>query len=360
MSPRVVKRVRLLAAGAGILLVAALLGAGWFYTRLRASLPPLDGTRRVPGLAAAVTIDRDALGVPTIHATTREDIARALGYLHGQDRFFQMDLLRRRGAGELAEILGPAAVPADRAARRFGFRALAEGVIARMSDPERAVVNAYADGVNAGLAGLRAKPFEYYVMRVDPRPWKPEDCVLVEFAMVLNLALENSTGRYDSSLGTLRNVYGDAAVDFFAPVMTPEDAAVDGTVGVAAPIPGPKVIDLRNEAAPAPRAETTLSGTLDPSADSREFPGSNSYAVAGGRTAIGAGLLANDMHLGLSVPNIWYRASLVWESHEVTGVSLPGIPGIVAGSNGHIAWGFTVAGTDVSDVIVLANSGPDF
>jgi penicillin amidase len=344
---------------AGLFLLAALAGAGWFYSRLRASLPRLDGAQRISGLAALVTIERDALGVPTIRATTREDIARSLGYLHAQDRFFQMDLLRRRGAGELAEILGPAVVQADRTARRFGFRALAQGLVARMDARDRAVLGAYAEGVNAGLAGLGAKPFEYYVLRVDPQPWRPEDCVLVEYAMVLNLSLEDSTGRYESSLGTLRDVYGDAAVAFFAPLMTLEDAAVDGTVGVAAPIPGPAVIDLRKEAPPAPRAKTILSGTAAPTADSGEVPGSNSFAVAGGRTATGAGLLANDMHLGLSIPNTWYRASLVWPSHQVTGVSLPGFPGIVAGSNGHIAWGLTVAGTDVSDVIVLSNSAPD-
>ena len=139
MSPKAVKRIRLLAALAGLFLLAALAGAGWFYSRLRASLPRLDGAQRISGLAALVTIERDALGVPTIRATTREDIARSLGYLHAQDRFFQMDLLRRRGAGELAEILGPAVVQADRTARRFGFRALAQGLVARMDARDRAV-----------------------------------------------------------------------------------------------------------------------------------------------------------------------------------------------------------------------------
>ncbi len=356
-------KLRLLAAGIGLILVAALAGAGWFYSELRASLPPLDGAKRLTGLSAPVTVERDALGVPTIHAITREDAARALGYVHAQDRFFQMDILRRRGAGELAEIIGPAALPLDRGSRRFGFRALAEGVIARMDSRDRAVIAAYAEGVNAGLAGLGAKPFEYCVLRTDPSPWRPEDCVLVEFAMVLNLALEDSTGRYESSLGTLRNVCGDAAVAFFAPVLTPEDAAIDGSVGVEPPIPGPSVIDLRGavppEAPAAAQVKTDFSGTIDPSGEPPEIPGSNSFAVAGTRTVSGAGLLANDMHLGLSVPNTWYRASISWDSHKVTGVSLPGLPAIVAGSNGRVAWGFTVAGTDVSDVIILSSSAPD-
>ncbi len=357
-------KLRSLGIGASLVLVAALAGAGWCFSRLRASLPSLDGSQRMTGLGAPVTIERDALGVPTIKAITRADAARALGYLHAQDRFFQMDLLRRRGAGELAEIIGPAALPLDRGSRRFGFRTLAEGVIARMDARDRAVIAAYAEGVNAGLAGLGAKPFEYYVLRTDPSPWRPEDCVLVEFAMVLNLALEDSTGRYESSLGTLRNVYGDAAVAFFAPIMTPKDAAVDGSVGVEPPIPGPSVIDLRGTAPPeAPAAapvKTDYSGTIDPSGEPPDIPGSNSFAVAGARTASGAGLLANDMHLGLSVPNTWYRASISWGPHKVTGVSLPGIPAIVAGSNGSIAWGFTVAGTDVSDVVILSSSAPDF
>ena len=357
MSPKAVKKFRGLAIGAGIVLVAALAGGGWLYSRLRASLPPLDGAERLPGLTAVVTVERDALGVPTIRASTREDVARALGCLHAEDRFFQMDLLRRRGAGELAEIFGPAAVQADRAARRDGFRAIARAAVERMSESERAVIGAYAEGVNAGLAGLGAKPFEYYVLRTDPQPWRAEDCVLVEYAMVLTL--QGSVGRYERSLGTLRNVYGNSAVDFFAPLMTPEDAAIDGTVGVEAPIPGPDVIDLRKTAGPAAPMDTTRSGAQKLAFNSRDFPGSNSYAVSGDRTATGAGLLANDMHLGLSVPNIWYRASLAWAGHTVTGVSLPGLPAIVAGSNGAIAWGFTVAGTDVSDLIVLSGPTPD-
>jgi penicillin amidase len=195
------------------------------------------------GLSAPVTVARDALGVPTVRAENRRDVARAVGWLHAQDRFFQMDLMRRSSAGELAEIFGERALPRDRAIRMHGFRKLAELVIARLPPHERAIVDAYAAGVNAGLGALSERPFEYVVLRATPQPWRPEDSILVIYAMTIDL--QNETGRYERTLMTLRDQLGPEGLAFFAPLTAPDDAALDGSTAPLPPIPGPKTIDLR-------------------------------------------------------------------------------------------------------------------
>lgn len=362
MTPAAAKRFRLLASALSVLVLVALLAAGWFYLRMRASLPALDGAAKLTGLAAPVTVTRDALGVPTIQAKNRTDVARALGYLHAQDRFFQMDLQRRRAAGEIAELFGKVALPADRAARVHGFRALAQKVLAQSSPADRALIEAYTAGVNTGLASLRDKPFEYLVLRASPSAWRSEDTLLCVYSMWLTL--QDSTGRYERTLMTLRDQFGADSLAFFAPVVTPDDAALDGTTAPPAPPPGPKVIDLRKRKA----AVTTPTAGAD--ALAAEFPyfpphdpeaviGSNAFALSGAHTATGAALVANDMHLGLGVPNIWYRASFEFpdsanqSARKITGVTLPGSPVMIAGSSGRIAWGFTVANADTGDIVVI-------
>ncbi|MES1166621.1 MAG: penicillin acylase family protein, partial [Pseudomonadota bacterium] len=314
-----------------------------FYGKLRASLPRIDGAASLTGLGAAVTVTRDAQGVPTLHGASRLDLARALGYLHAQDRFFQMDTLRRHAAGELSEIVGKAALPLDQAARIHGFRLLARRVLERLAPGQRDLLDAYAGGVNAGLAALHAKPFEYYLLRTEPQPWRPEDSVLMIYAMTLDL--QDGAVRYERSLTALRDRLGVVAVAFFAPLVTPDDAALDGSSAPAAAIPGPGLIDLRKTGSATPSvARAERAGFT---------AGSSSFALAGARTATGAALLANDMHLDLRVPNTWYRASLEWDGHKVTGVTLPGAPNIVAGSNGSIAWGFTNACADIADLVTI-------
>jgi penicillin amidase len=353
MSPAAAKRFRLLASAVSVLALLAALAAGWFYFRMRASLPQLDGAAAIAGLGANVTITRDALGVPTVKAESRADVARALGWLHAQDRFFQMDLLRRRSAGELAELFGKAALLLDRDTRRHGFRALAEKILAQTPAEQRALLEAYTAGANAGLAALGEKPFEYLLLRETPKPWSPTDTLLVSFTMWLDL--EDSHGRYEHTLMTLRDQFGAESLAFFAPQLTPADAALDGTTAPAAPPPGPGVIDLRKRlktttAIVRPRPEAFFAAIGDEHATDI---GSNAFALAGAHTATGAGLLANDMHLGLAVPNIWYRASLEFPGHKITGTSLPGTPIVTNGSNGHVAWGFTVGYTDSLDLVVI-------
>ncbi|MBS0663892.1 MAG: penicillin acylase family protein [Verrucomicrobia bacterium] len=355
MKPPVAKRLALLGGAVSLLLAAGLAAGVWFYFQIRASLPRLDGTVRLAGLGAPATAARDALGVPVIRGRTRLDVVRTLGFLHAQERFFQMDLLRRRSAGELAELFGKAALPMDRSTRVHGFRKLAAVVVQRLPADERAILDAYAAGVNAGLAALRQKPFEYLALRTDPQPWRPEDSILILYSMTLDL--QDSTGTYELSLATLRDRFGFAGVAFFAPLETPADAALDGSTGALGPVPSASVINLRSEAvtlhrptipAPAP--------VLAPMRDPEALPGSNSFALAGAHTASGVPLLANDPHLDLAVPLIWYRASLSWSEPgdvTVTGVTLPGFPIVVIGSNGHVAWGLTTAYADVGDIVVV-------
>jgi penicillin amidase len=342
VSPGGKKFLRRAGVAAALLLIAALLWGLWFRRQLQRSLPQLDGTTRVAGLAAPVTVTRDALGVPTLQGANRPDLARALGWLHAQDRFFQMDLMRRSAAGELAALFGRKALPADKAARIHGFRRLAREDVLRLDAGQRALLEAYTAGVNAGLHALAKKPFEYILLRAEPADWQPEDTILVAFAMALQL---DDSGNYERSLTTLRNVRGTGVMDFLAPLATTADAAMDGSLGQPVPIPSAREFNLRGDD-PLPPAATTHA------ADAARA-GSNSFALSGAHTANGAPLLANDMHLHLGVPNTWYRARLVWPGHTVTGVTLPGTPLIVAGSNGRVAWGFTHACADTSDIVII-------
>ncbi len=336
-----VRFIRLGSLVLAAILVLLLVSFVWLRGTVRASLPRLDGEFSLAGLQAPASIERDHQGVVTIRGENRADVARALGFAHAQDRFFQMDTLRRFAAGELSELLGDAAINRDRLARLHGFRRLTADVMARLTQGERDLIEAYAEGVNAGLASLDHKPFEYVLLRAEPVPWRAEDCLLVLYAKALDL--QDETGHYEQTLAALRDSLGEAALDFFAPLETPEDAALDDS---SQPLPAPPGLRL----APAQGATAFL---ITPDADPEFRPGSNAFGLAGGRTASGSALLANDMHLGHSIPNIWYRARLTWADHDVTGVTLPGAPVVIAGSNGHIAWGFTNSYTDTGDLVPI-------
>ncbi len=346
------QRLRLLASLLSLIALVALLGLGWVYLRLRASLPTLDGTAQIPGLTATARIERDAQGVVTVSGANRADVARALGYAHAQDRFFQMDTLRRASAGELAALVGSQAVSHDRAIRIHGFRRLAQEAWARLPADHRTIAEAYAAGVNAGLASLGARPFEYLLLRTDPQPWQPEDCLLVSYAMLIDL--QDATAKYERTLLTLRDQLGVTGLAFFAPLLTTSDAALDGTRGEVPEIPGPAVINLRGETTAeveAPLEGASLSVDSGSGPDSDFHPGSNAFALSGAHTATGAALLASDMHLTLRLPNTWYRASLKFGDRSVHGLTLPGVPLVVAGSNGRVAWSFTNSYADTGDVV---------
>lgn len=342
-----------------LLALIALAGGLWLRSRLAASLPQLDGDRRIAGLSAPVEIERDDLGVPTIHAASRLDAARAVGFLHAQDRFFQMDLLRRQAAGELAEILGPAVVEADREHRVHRFRDVARRVAAAAPAEDRSVLAAYADGVNAGLAALAEKPFEYLALRLEPAPWRPEDSILAVYAMFFEL--HDEKGRRESNLGYLHDTLPGPMFELLTPLGTEWDAPLVGGTFATPPIPGPEVFDLRHRKE-LPKAAAFLPplplGGEGRGGEGLSLAGSNNWAVSGAHTADGHALLANDMHLGIRVPNTWYRLSIIRPDSaggklRVTGVTLPGTPLVSVGSNGHVAWGFTNTQADWNDLIVL-------
>lgn len=328
-------------------LTALLALALWWA--LRASLPTLDGTQPLAGLKATATIERDADGVPTVHAQDRTDLAHALGFLHAQDRFFQMDLARRQAAGELSGLFGPAAVDKDQEARQHGFRRRATGVVERMTPEQRSFLDAYVEGVNDGLGALGARPWEYLALRTTPRLWTCEDSVLVIDAIAMT---QENDGSDERSRLAIQQTYGDEVLAFLCPVLPAQSAALDGSAAPAPPVPGAAHFTPRplapGEAAPVPMLAMDAA-PLNPD----ELPGSNAFALAGTRTASGRALVANDPHLRLAVPNIWYRTSLVLPDRTVTGATLPGVPAVVVGSNGDIAWAFTNGLIDTCDLVVV-------
>ncbi|HEX7719941.1 MAG TPA: penicillin acylase family protein, partial [Woeseiaceae bacterium] len=329
-----------------LLLLAGVALTGYLIVRL--SLPPLEGNIPATALIDDVVIDRDIAGVPTIRATNRNDLAFATGFVHGQDRFFQMDLMRRKAAGELAELFGELALPLDEAHRLHRFRFRAEQVVASLASHETQLLSAYAAGVNAGLASLQVRPFEYFVLRVQPQAWNAADSMLVAFAMFLELDEERAAP--DMQRGLARRTLPDEVFQWLYAKGTSWDAPLRGDALAAAPMPSAESYNLRAQGV----APTTL-----PSADDYSdapLPGSNSWAVAGSLSSSGKAIIASDMHLPISVPNTFYRARLVVTGAaaiDVSGVSLPGTPLIVAGSNGRVAWAFTNSYGDWSDAVLI-------
>ncbi len=334
---------RLLAAVTTVALLAAVV----VYFILINSLPELDGETRVEGLQAAATIERDAQGIPTITAASRNDLAFATGYAHAQDRFFQMDLTRRQAAGELAELFGEIAVPLDKRNRFHRLRRRAGDVIAAMTATERAMMMAYVDGVNAGLSSLGTKPFEYFILGTEPRRWKIEDSVLTIDAMFMELNDERAAR--DIKRGFAKLALPEDVYDWMYPDGSEWDAPIVGEPRRDKAIPGPTSLDLRGR----PGGDVSAA-TAEVGADL--LPGSNNWAVSGKLTASGRAIVANDMHLQITVPNVFYRARLVVtgaDARDVSGVTLPGTPAVVSGSNGKIAWGFTNSYGDWSDAVLI-------
>ena len=353
-----------------LIVVVVLIVGGGLYARsqVRASLPQLDGTATIASLGGIVRVDRDVLGVPTITGTTREDVARALGFLHAQDRFFQMDLQRRQPAGELSGLVGPRAMDVDQEMRVHRFRDVAERALEGTARSYRTILQAYADGVNAGLNALGAPPFEYLVLRATPEPWRAEDSILTVLAMFNTL--QGRQALFEQSHGALRDTLPEPMFRFLSTAGSEWETPVVGSPIQRPPIPGPGIFDIRHErATEASRSEISdlrseisrLRGSVAPwlvrDQEAEPIIGSNNWAVDGSHGATGA-IVANDMHLSIGVPIIWYRASMVFPdpaepstNERITGVTLPGLPGLVVGSNGRVAWGFTNTGGDWSDLI---------
>ncbi len=343
---RLIRPVFLWTASVSVFAIGSFFGWAWFT--VRGSRPVLNGTLAVAGLSHPVTVSRDVRGVPWIRGGSRVDVARALGFIHAQERFFQMDLLRRQAAGELAALLGGQALEWDRLARIHRFRNRAEAAVVAASPVDRCLIDAYTAGVNAGLTSLDAAPFEYLLLRVEPEPWRPEDTMLALVAMFF--ALHDTDNRTESDLAVMADTVPPELLPFLAPPGTTWDAPLQGDSTPIPDLPSAGLLDLRRRP-PAP--QQVRRWTAPPDA----CFGSNNWAVAGQQTSHGGALLANDMHLGLHLPNTWYQVAMAWPAEDgerqVMGVTLPGTPALVVGTNRRVAWGFTNSYGDWLDWVIV-------
>jgi len=312
-----------------LLLVA--LGGG-FYLYLRSGRPQADGRIVLTGPKAEIRVERDADGVPRIIAQDDEDLAFGLGFVHAQERLFQMELQRRYGAGRLSEIFGPQAVAVDRQMRVLGLYRAAEAEIPFLSTEMNHALDAYAAGVNAFLTSRRgALPPEFLLLGFAPEPWRPADSLVWGKLMAVQLG-----GNYRGELlrARMARTIPAADLDFLYPDY-PKDAPT--TLAEMAPIYRLLALDELYEALPA------LVGPIY---------ASNNWVVDGVHSASGKPILANDPHLAFGSPGFWYLARLETPQHQITGATAAGVPLVVIGHNERIAWGFTTTTADVEDLFV--------
>jgi penicillin amidase len=351
-------------------------GVWWFVYR---PLPQTDGHANLPGLAKQVIVDRDGWGVPHIRGDSIRDVAEAQGYVMAQDRLWQMDLLRRVSRGQLSEILGPSALAIDKQFRTYRFGAAAQRDLELMDPDARSIMEACANGVNRFIEQHRnALPVEFSLLGYQPQPWQATDSLVIAGYMY-----ETLTNTWESELSraiVAQRVGPERAKDLFSAeaamdhfVIGDPDVTNDGSQPSKAHI---NEEDDNDDLRPDSVIEASVSGASQ-LATTASFPdltsalasqvsgffssanreirrglGSNNWVVSGNHTATGKPLLANDTHLELSIPPIWYEVHLTARDWNVKGVTLPGAPMVVIGHNDHIAWGFTNNGADVQDLYI--------
>ncbi|MBI5576896.1 MAG: penicillin acylase family protein [Deltaproteobacteria bacterium] len=302
------------------------------------SVPQRDGALAVPGLSAPVEIVRDRYGIPHITARNDRDLYFAQGFVHAQDRLFQMDTERRLARGELAEIFGEKALPADRLFRHLGFGARASALFASWPAKTQEIVRAYCEGVNASMAAVRAWPVEFRILGTAPRRFSPEDVA----AGILLKSFGLAQWAEEASLYKMSLRLPPAKFEELLPRVPGDSPVMETSFGPAAAMrPEPPEI--------LPEGLASLRETLG------EIPrcgGSNAWAVSGRKSATGSPILAGDPHLMLPCPSLWYEVHLAAPGVDVYGVSFPGAPGVVIGHNPKIAWGFTNAMLDDADFFV--------
>lgn len=334
------KWLRRVLLGLVLLVAVVVAGAAWYVLR---ALPQVEGELVVQGIEAPVTIVRDEHGIPTIRGASLADVMWGLGFVHAQDRLWQLEVHKRVGAGRLAEAFGPAALANDQFLRALGVRRTAQQQWAGVDGETRRVVEAYAAGINAYVRQhLRARPPEFIVLGLEPEDWEPADTVAWTTMMAWDLG-----GNWNNELLRM-------ALSLKLPVERINE--------LLPPYPG---------TAPLPTIDYAqlyrslkLDGTLGRQAELAAPPsgldgiGSNNWVVAGSHTASGKPLVANDPHLRLSAPALWYFARLEAPGFKVAGATMPGLPAVVLGQNEHLAWGFTNTAPDVQD-LYLEELHPD-
>jgi penicillin amidase len=357
-----------------LLVLAVCVGVLWLRSAEKTGLPQLDGDLHLPGLSAPVTVERDAHGIPHIEAATQDDLFFAQGYVTAQDRLWQMDTFRRNANGDLAEILGPSLVRHDKTQRTLQFRKTAQRIYGHLGAPDRARMDDYARGVNLYIAQHQdSLPAEFRLLMYRPQPWTGVDSLSIAMMMTQMLdthwygklgreqvasALNNPKLETDLyPVGSWRDhpPTGEL-IDWSQPHPPPpgtkDDEDDDRTQASASHAAHDSLASL--ETGELPRALRALLGLPDCAGCAL---GSNNWVVAGSHTASGKPLLANDMHLALTEPNIWFMADLRAPGYHAAGVTLPGMPLVVEGHNEHVAWGFTALYADVQDLYVETLDG---
>jgi penicillin G amidase len=367
--------LRLLLWIAGIVLLVLGVAIWWFVYR---PLPQLDGTATVSGLHAEVSVERDNWGVPHIRAGSLEDLAEAQGYVTAQDRLWQMDLLRRASRGQLSEVLGPQTVEIDKDFRVLNFARAADRDFG-MIDPEvRRVLEAYARGVNQFIQQhYNRLPIEFTLLNYKPQPWQPTDSLVIGCYMYRTLT---DTRAEELGRAVITAKIGqELAKDLYSPEASMDHFVVGESNSSRDPHAASQsdhdpdededemdpedVLKARLERDSPPKASNAPDLTsalgeqvrdwLEESGEEiRHSLGSNNWVVSGEHTATGKPLLANDMHLELTLPPIWYEVHLTAPGWNVKGFALPGAPMVVVGHNDRIAWGFTNNGADVLDLYI--------
>jgi penicillin G amidase len=313
-------------------------------------------TLAVAGLRDRVTVRRDERGIPYIEAKNDEDLYFAQGYVIASDRLWQMDLLRRNERGELAEVLGNAVLEQDKQHRTLGFSQEVEIEFSRASPEARAVLEAYANGVNAYIASLDPKtlPPEFQILQYKPKPWTPADSLLV--GKLFAEALSN-TWRLDIMRAALAGLPAEKSAGLM-PETSPLDVLVVGKDSKANNKTASATHPSGDADSSTPETLLALARDEEIAAQSLARVGvyaeglaaSNNWVVSGKHTASGKPLLANDPHLQASAPSIWYLVHLSAPGVRVAGVTAPGGPGVILGHNDYIAWGMTNVGPDVQDL----------
>jgi len=355
------------------LALAAVIGGVW---AVRHSFPQHGGTLRLPGLSAPVTVHRDLHGIPNLYARTETDLFRAQGYVHAQDRFWEMDFRRHVTGGRLAELFGESQVATDAYLRTMGWRRVAEQEWQLIGDEARRFLTAYAEGVNAWLAEHdgAAASLEYALLGLqnpgyEIEPWSPVDSLAWLKAMAWDLrgnmqteitrAALRAHGLSDAQIDELYPAY---PYERNLPIVT-DGRVVDGGFDPAASAPATPPTTPTAGALPLAALDRLADGLarIPVTVGAGEGIGSNSWVVSGAYTVSGKPVLANDPHLAPSMPGIWYQMGLHCAcGYEVTGFTFSGLPGVVIGHNGRIAWGFTNLGPDVTDLYLERVRGDEY
>ena len=360
----------------GIIVVVGGAAIWWFVYR---PLPQLDGTATLPGLQNEVTVERDRWGVPHIRARSVQDLVEAQGYVVAQDRLWQMDLFRRVARGQISEILGPRTLTIDKEFRTMQFGRAAERDLQLMDPEARDMMEAYARGVNHFIeTHTKQLPLEFSLLGYKPQPWQASDSLTISAYMYRTLTdtwerkLDRATVEARVGAERSKELFSpETAMDHF--VIGDPNVVNDGSKGKRVPtddedddddMPPDPVIkasaDGAHRGVEAERfpdltsalAESVCDSLADMRRDIRQGLGSNNWVVSGEHTATGKPLLANDTHLELSLPPIWYQVHVTAPAWNVKGFTLPGAPMVIIGHNERIAWGFTNNGADVQDLYV--------